>query len=86
MSVKKRNNFLISINMDAGNEYSECNFSMPYKFSQSYNDYLSISGRMIIIKGSRVNKLNVGQVINNHNSEINNQITKALCLYFVQTK
>ncbi|ECI3933230.1 hypothetical protein AHW90_07300 [Salmonella enterica subsp. enterica] len=82
MSVKKRNDFLISINMDAGNEYSEYNFLMPYKFSQSYNDYLSISGRMIIIKGSRVNKLNVGQVINNHNGEINNQITKALCLYF----
>lgn len=82
MSVKKRYDFLISINMDAGNEHLQYKIAMPYKFSQSYSDYLDVSGKIITIRGSRVNKLNVDQVINNYNSEINNQITKALCLYF----
>ncbi|EQA6545412.1 TPA: hypothetical protein MYL59_004879 [Klebsiella variicola subsp. variicola] len=83
---KRRYDFLITIEMESGGVNTDYNYTMPYKLSQKYSDSLRISGRMVNISGSRVSKLNVREVINNHNSEINNQIIKSLCYYFCINK
>ena len=78
----RKHKYVITIDFAKESNNKIYNGEVPYPFSKSYTDTVSVFGNKIIIVAQRSNKVKISGIFENYTSAIYTQIVKALVYYY----
>jgi len=80
--MARKHRYVITIEFSSADRQSLFFGEVPYPFSKSYKDELTINDDKIIIVADRSNKIDIKGIFDNHNSALYTQIIKSLVYYY----
>lgn len=80
--MARKHRYVITIEFSTDDSNLLFSGNVPYPFSKSYKDELTISDNKVVIVADRSNKVDLKGIFDNHNSALYTQIIKSLVYYY----
>ncbi|MEZ9314192.1 hypothetical protein AB4188_01670 [Vibrio lentus] len=80
--MTRKHRYVITIEFSSEEKNSLFVGEVPYPFSKSYKDEVTITDDKIVIGADRSNKVDIKGIFDNHNSALYTQIIKSLVYYY----